>query len=220
LERSGRGYEAFIEKSRDVTYAPGVGDGLGMANRAPLWSPMRAKTLALSQTGSRTECRVNAHSSSGRGGRKGDWARVFSSLQGCATPEDRLLQAVRVIGSQSANICDASKRGGLAKIPVAMDNSADMIVLTTCHHALRGRQTRLHAVARLLREECSDGPARLLPTAGEARSVPTRVHPRTFPSTGYRDPHLFSAWFEGRFLDRSLWDEPRVGGWRMKFKMV
>ena len=127
----GAGYEAFIEKSRDVTYAPGVGlTGLVWQTGQPLWSTDASKDPRVSQT-------ALARSAGSHGAfifpvvaeGKVMGALVFSSLK-VREPEDRLLQAVRVIGSQIGQYLRRKQaEEDLRRFRVAMDNSADMIVL-------------------------------------------------------------------------------------------
>src|SRR5712691_6023185 len=97
----GAGYEGFIEKSRDVTYAPGVGlTGLVWQSGQPLWSTDVSKDPRVSQTA--LARKAGTHGAFifpvvAEGKTMG--TLVFSSLK-VREPEDRLLQAVLVIGSQ------------------------------------------------------------------------------------------------------------------------
>src|SRR5882724_12063306 len=127
----GAGYEAFIEKSRDVTYSPGVGlTGLVWQTGQPLWSTDASKDPRVSET-------ALARSAGTHGAfifpvvaeGKVMGALVFSSHK-VREPEDRLLQAVRVIGSQIGQYLRRKQaEEDLRRFRVAMDNSADMIVL-------------------------------------------------------------------------------------------
>jgi len=121
----------FIERSRSSVYAAGVGlSGKAWEPGEPLWStdvpndPRILMTAQASDAGIRGAFAVPVLSEGTTSG-----VLTFSSTR-VREPDERLLQAVRVIATQIGHFLHRKQaEEDLRRFRVALDNSADMIVL-------------------------------------------------------------------------------------------
>jgi diguanylate cyclase (GGDEF)-like protein/PAS domain S-box-containing protein len=120
----------YIEYSRDLTFTPGKGlSGRAWQSREPVWSTDKSTDSRMMRTG--------MPAFGGRGGfvlpviSGGEVLGVISlSCEVIREPDERLLRAVRVVGAQIGQFLGRKQaEEEMRRFRVAMDNSADMIVL-------------------------------------------------------------------------------------------
>ena len=127
----GPAIEQFIEKSRSMTYAPGVGlVGCVWQTGEPLWvsdiarDPRVSKSRLARDTGMHGAFVIPVISESRTIG-----VLAFNSRE-LREPEERLLQAIRVIGSQIGQFLQRKEgEEELRRFRAAMDASADLTLL-------------------------------------------------------------------------------------------
>jgi diguanylate cyclase (GGDEF)-like protein/PAS domain S-box-containing protein len=121
----------FIAGSRDISYAPGVGlAGQAWESGKPLWAEDIAKDARVAQV-------KLAHDTGMHGAlvfpvtAEGKVSGVLSfSSREIREPDERLLRAIQIIGSQIGQFLQRKQaEEGHSRFRIAMDNSADMIVL-------------------------------------------------------------------------------------------
>ena len=128
---SGEAVEQYIAASRSLSYAPGVGlAGKVLESGAPLWSSDIVRDARVSQT--KLARNTGMHGAfvfpvTSQGKVAGVLA--FNSRE-VREPDERLLQSVGVIGSQIGQFLQRKRaEEEYRRFRIAMDNSADMIVL-------------------------------------------------------------------------------------------
>ena len=127
----GEGVDRFIAESRNVTYAPGVGlAGKAWRTLEPVWSSDIARDPRVAQAKLARETGMHGAfvfpvTSEGR------VCGVFTfNSREVREPDERLLRAIRVIGTQIGQFLKRKQaEEEHRRFRIAMDNSADMIVL-------------------------------------------------------------------------------------------
>ena len=128
----GSRYERFIERSRDVVFAPGVGlIGTVLQSGTPLWvadvseDPRLLRSALVQEIGSHGAFVFPPVNLQG----KIIGVLAFSSSQ-IRQPDERLLQSVRVIGAQIGQFLERKRaEEEHRRFRAALDASADMVVL-------------------------------------------------------------------------------------------